>query len=191
MLEQPREGRSPERGKGPPRRLRRAIDDAGGALPFDEFMRIALYDSEIGYYTSGRQRVGRGGDFVTSVSVGECFGILLARHFAPLLQALEDAAPGGDLMVVEFGAESGDLAADLMAAFADLLPAEVFGRLHYAAIEPFGPKREPLRQRLEELGVVRARVVASVGELERARGVLIANEVLDAMPVQRCRFSAG
>ena len=48
-----------------------------GAIPYREFMASALYDPELGYYTSGRQRVGKLGDFITSVSIGRCFGLIL------------------------------------------------------------------------------------------------------------------
>ena len=54
------------------------IDELDSALPFDEFMELALYHPNYGYYTSARKRVGTDGDFITSVSVGQCFGKVLA-----------------------------------------------------------------------------------------------------------------
>ncbi len=159
---------------------------SGGALPFGRFMELALYHPGFGYYTRGRQRVGRGGDFVTSVSVGRCFGKLLARHLAPVLERMA-AAGGGELSVVEVGAEGGELAADLTAELGALLADGVSERIRYVAVEPFEPKREPLRRRLAGLPVGSGQVVAGWGDLRAARGVLVANEVLDAMPVRRFR----
>ena len=52
------------------------IHELNSALPFDEFMELALYHPNYGYYTSDRKRVGTDGDFITSVSVGQCFGMV-------------------------------------------------------------------------------------------------------------------
>jgi len=159
---------------------------SGGTLGFDRFMEMALYDSRFGYYTRRRQRVGRDGDFVTSVSVGRCFGMLLARHLAPVLERMAEAG-GGELLVVEPGAEGGELAVDVMRELEAVLEERVWRRVRYVAVEPFAAKRGELRCRLAEVGA--AEVVADWGELGGgARGVLIANEVLDAMPVRRFRF---
>lgn len=168
---------------------------SGGAMGFDRFMELALYDPRFGYYIQEQQRVGREGDFVTSVSVGRCFGMLLARHLAPVLEGLAKAGEG-ELCVVEPGAEGGELAGDLMASLAELLDAGLFQRIRYVAVEPFAEKRADLAQRLAAQGVGDARVISDWAELGGdsecgARGVLIGNEVLDAMPVRRLRLVQG
>lgn len=168
-----------------------AVAEAGGALPFDQFMAMALYQPGLGYYARpDRLRVGRGGDFITSVSVGRCFGMLLARHLAPRLEAMAEGG-GGELTVAEAGAEGGELAVDLMAELGEILPAEVSGRLTYVGVEPFPAKRAPLERALREGGAGRSRVVAGWGELSGARGCLVANELLDALPVKRFRACGG
>jgi len=141
----------------------------GRAIPFAQFMRLALYDAQDGYYAGGAaQRVGRAGDFYTSVSVGECFGKLLARHFIA-------SQPGLD-QIVEQGANDGRLAADLIAH----LPAGV----DYIIIEP----HPNVRRRQADLLGGQVRWVDSIDEIDGGiRGRFICNELLDAFPVQRVR----
>ena len=119
------------------------IHELNSTLPFDEFMELALYHPNYGYYTSDRKRVGTDGDFITSVSVGQCFGMVLAHHFAPLIESL--ASSSDEVVIVELGAEEGDLAKDMMDALSDLVSDSVFERLRYVAVEPFPPKRAVLR----------------------------------------------
>ena len=165
-----------------------AMVEAGGALRFDTFMELALYHPAFGYYTrTDRQRVGRGGDFITSVSIGRCFGMLLARYLAPKLTAMA-AAGEGELLVAEPGAEGGQLAGDVMGELGERLPTEVFERVKYVAVEPFEAKRDALEAALRDGGVGRFQIVSGWGELSGSRGVLIANEVLDAMPLRRLRW---
>ncbi|MGI9239945.1 MAG: class I SAM-dependent methyltransferase [Verrucomicrobiales bacterium] len=145
----------------------------GGAIPFSRFMQLALYDPLDGYYAGGSaQRVGRAGDFYTSVSVGECFGKLLASHFLSSQPELDQ--------VVEQGANDGQLAADLLAN----LPAGV----DYVIIEPHPKIRARQLARLGE----RVRWVDSIDEIRGGiRGRFVCNELLDAFPVQRVRRVAG
>src|SRR5215217_8061206 len=84
-----------------------------GRISFREFMDLALYQPEHGYYSSGRAAIGRGGDFYTSVSVGPVFGRLLARQFAELWDRLGNPA---EFAIVEQGAHEGTFAADCLAA---------------------------------------------------------------------------
>ena len=143
----------------------------GSALPFSDFMRCALYDPDFGYYASGgQQRVGRGGDFYTSVSVGACFGQILAHQFL--------AQQPGLGQVVEQGANDGQLAEDLLRH----LPAE----LEYIIIEPF----PALRARQEERLGDRVRWVDEIGEIAGGiTGRFVCNELLDAFPVRRVQRS--
>jgi SAM-dependent MidA family methyltransferase len=142
-------------------------------IPFAQFMRLALYHPEHGYYAAGSApRVGRDGDFYTSVSVGECFGRLLAQHF-------QNSQPGL-AQIVEQGANDGQLAADLL----DHLPPGI----DYLIIEPFPALRELQRAKLGD----RARWVDSIDDIEGGiRGRFICNELLDALPVQRVRLEDG
>jgi SAM-dependent MidA family methyltransferase len=86
--------------------IRQDIASAGGRLTFARFMELALYHPQHGYYTSGQSRIGKTGDYFTSVSVSPLFGKILARQFQQW----------GVTEVVEFGGHRGQLRADILAA---------------------------------------------------------------------------
>lgn len=148
----------------------------GGQLPFDRFMELALYAPGLGYYTAGAHKFGGGGDFVTAPEISPLFGRCLARQCAEVL----DALGGGDIL--ELGAGTGALAADLL----DSLEHEGRPPGRYLILEP----SPDLRARQQ--GLLRERqphVAGRVHWLDRLpedfTGVLLANEVVDAMPVHR------
>lgn len=149
---------------------------SGGALPFDRFMELALYAPGLGYYVAGARKFGRGGDFVTAPAISPLFGLCLARQCCEVLAALG----GGDIL--ELGAGAGDLAADLL----DGLKAAVCLPGRYLILEP-GPE---LRERQRDLLQVRhPDLMDRIQWLDDLppgfAGVLVANEVLDALPVHR------
>lgn len=162
-------------------RIRAAIEAAGGVLRFDRYMDMALYDPDYGYYSSGLTKFGPGGDFVTAPELGPVFGRCLARQVAEVLAHLG----GGE--VLEFGGGSGVLAVALLRALArlDRLPRR------YLLLEPSPALRarqqEVLQREVPEL-------LPRVQWLDRLpqhfEGVVIANEVLDAMPVRRFGMNA-
>ena len=158
-------------------RLRRLIADriidAGGWIPFDVYMDLALYAPGLGYYAGGSRKFGADGDFVTAPEISDLFGRTLARQVAQVL-----AITGGD--VLELGPGTGRLAASLLAELARLGHSPD----RYLLLDVSADLRDRQRQRIAE----------SVPEdLHRAewidalpadfRGVVIANEVLDALPV--------
>ncbi|WP_332742096.1 class I SAM-dependent methyltransferase [Hydrogenophaga sp.] len=152
-----------------------AIAQAGGWLPFDRFMAMALYEPGLGYYANTAPKFGHtphgGSDFVTAPELTPLFGHTLARQVA---QALD--ATGTD-EVWEFGAGTGALALQVIEALADQ------GRplRGYTIVDLSGSLRERQRATL----VAYADVVRWVDALpERMEGVVLGNEVLDAMPVQ-------
>lgn len=158
--------------------IARAITDAGGWLPFDRFMSTALYAPGLGYYARDDRQFGlmpaSGSDFVTAPEMSPIFGRTLATQVA---QAL--AACGGDT-VWEFGAGSGALAAQLLAS-------DKLGPMlrRYAIVELSGTLRERQRATL----AAHADRVEWLDELPAAmHGVIIGNEVLDAMPTQLLCF---
>src|SRR5262252_10926701 len=87
--------------------IREAIAAGGGWLPFARYMELALYAPGLGYYMAGARKLGRDGDFVTAPEISPLFGRTLARQLAPLVA-------GGLEEVLEIGAGSGALAADLL-----------------------------------------------------------------------------
>ncbi|MCU7906647.1 MAG: SAM-dependent methyltransferase [Candidatus Thiodiazotropha sp. (ex Epidulcina cf. delphinae)] len=164
------------------RQIRRAIDTAGGAIPFDRFMDMALYAPGLGYYVAGSRKFGEQGDFITSPEVSPLFAQCLARQVEPVLSAMS----GGDIL--EFGAGSGLLAGDL------LVELEHLGALpqRYLILE-VSPE---LRARQHETLQARAPHLLSLvdwldGMPGDFHGFVIANELLDAMPVSRFRIADG
>ena len=99
------------------REIRRDIDASGRRITFERFMELALYHPQFGYYTSRREKIGKRGDYFTSVSVGPLFGRLLAKQFLSFREELGNPA---EFEVVEFGGHRGQLRADVLAAAPDL-----------------------------------------------------------------------
>ncbi len=164
--------------------LAERIAAAGGALPFDRYLEEVLYAPGLGYYSAGSRKLGAAGDFVTAPELSPLFARCLARPCAEVLARLG----GGDLL--ELGPGSGVLAAGLLEALAglDALPRR------YLLLERSAELRERQQALLGERlpGALAARVEWLEALPEPGfRGVMLANEVLDAIPAQRFRKGAG
>lgn len=156
--------------------IRQRIIAAGGSISFAEYMQHALYAPRLGYYAAGSTKFGAAGDFVTAPEVSSVFGRVIARQCAEVLAEVEQGA------VLEFGAGSGKLAADILRALAE------FGALpeRYAILEVSADLRERQERFLKrEIPEHFDRCVWVDGLPEEHRGIIIANEVLDALPVER------
>ncbi len=154
-------------------RLRAEIAAAGGWLDFSRYMELALYAPGLGYYSGGSTKLGPAGDFVTAPELGDWLGRALARTLAPVLAPLD--AP----VLLELGAGSGALAAQIL----DALAARGERRVRYRILEMSADLRARQQRRLERFG-------ARVEWLERLPaqpfcGAIVANEVVDALPVSR------
>ena len=153
------------------------IARAGGWLSFEQFMDHALYAPGLGYYSAGAHKLGPGGDFTTAPEISRLFGGCVARQCAQVLGAL------GGGSVLEIGAGSGRLAVDVLRRL------ETLDRLpdHYSILEISADLRE--RQRLlltAELPHLLSRVRwLDAPPSHPFQGVIIANEVLDALPMVR------
>lgn len=168
-------------------RLRQQVEREG-PMPFARFMDAALYTPGLGYYERGPGQVGRGGDFCTSVSVGPLFGGLLAAQIAGWL----DAGGGdGPLELVEAGAHDGQLAHDILSALGRRRP-DLLDRIHYWLIEPSVQRQNWQRLKLENVAP-RVGWVADFDQLPPGgvRGVILANELLDAFPLHRLGWDAS
>jgi SAM-dependent MidA family methyltransferase len=157
--------------------LRRLIADrivaAGGWIPFDAYMDLALYAPGLGYYAGGSRKFGIDGDFVTAPEISDLFGRTLARQVAQVL-----AMTGGD--VLELGPGTGRLAAVLLAELGRL--GQPPGR--YLLLDVSADLRDRQRQRIAESVPGEAHRAAWIDALpDGFRGVILANEVLDALPV--------
>jgi len=164
------------------RHIAKEISAAGGAVSFARYMELALYAPGLGYYSAGARKFGAAGDFVTAPELSPLFSRCVARHCAGLLAALD----GGT--VLEFGAGSGVMAADI------LLEMERMQALppHYAILEVSADLRERQRETLlARVPHLLARVQWLEVLPEQFVGVVLGNEVLDAMPVQRFRWRDG
>ena len=158
--------------------LRAAIDASGGWIPFERYMSLALFAPGLGYYAAGATKFGAQGDFVTAPEMGTLFGRTLAvqagevmRHSAPHL--------------LEFGAGTGKLAAGLLAALGDACTS-------YSILEPSPELRERQAATLREAAPAALKKVRWLAALpERFSGCIVANEVLDAMPVHLVHFGQG
>lgn len=170
------------------RRLDAAINANGGALPFARFMALALYAPGEGYYEREASRVGRGGDFITSVSVGSLLGEMLGWQLVQW--ARTEGAVHQTVTVVEAGAHSGDLAHDLM-SWLQREASDVFARTQYCIIEPSTVRMEWQRRKLGAFAD-RVRWVGRKDPLQMAvEGMILSNELLDAFPVTRLVWSAA
>jgi SAM-dependent MidA family methyltransferase len=158
--------------------IRRQIAASGGWLPFDRFMASALYAPGLGYYARGHAVFGSSpssGDFTTAPEMSALFGATLAQ---PVRQALDATATHE---VWEFGAGSGALAAQLLGALGDRVR-------RYTIVDLSGGLREQQRARLAPFGDRVQWVDALPDELQ---GMIVGNEVLDAMPVQLLHFDGS
>jgi SAM-dependent MidA family methyltransferase len=156
--------------------IRAFIEAQGGVIGFDAWMRLALYAPGLGYYSAGATKFGGAGDFVTAPEVSSLFSRCLARQAADVLRAT-----GGD--VLELGAGSGRMAADVLA---ELLALDAVPD-NYFILEVSADLAARQRQRLKELPADLARRVQWLDRWPEKPmdGVVLANEVLDAMPVER------
>jgi len=150
------------------------------------FMDLALYDPEHGYYARAARRSGRAGDFFTSVDVGPIFGDLLEIQIAEMLELLQPSAlgpqPSAILDLVEAGAGNGRLAADILRAMRERHRA-LYGATRLHLVEASAEARAAQRATLGEAG---DRLASSDAALPSSfEGVLLANELLDAMPVHQ------
>ena len=153
----------------------------GGWLSFERFMALALYAPGLGYYSAGSVKIGAGGDFVTAPQLSDLFSRCVAAQCAEVL------AEGGEIL--EFGAGTGRMAAAVLTELAAL------GRLphRYAILEVSADLAQRQRQRI---GALPAPLAERVVWLERlpqrpVQGVILANEVLDALPCRRFVLEAG
>ena len=156
-----------------------------GPLPFARFMERCLYAPGLGYYSAGRRKLGAAGDFITAPELGPLFARCVARALALALRA-----SGEDAVFFELGGGSGAFARDGLLEFAalDALPRA------YWMLEPSAELRERQREALRK--ALPAALFARVAWLDRPpqqpwRGVLFANEVLDALPVTRFALLGG
>ncbi|MSQ58930.1 MAG: class I SAM-dependent methyltransferase [Betaproteobacteria bacterium] len=158
--------------------IEREIERAGGWISFERYMEMALYAPEYGYYTGGSAKLGGAGDFITAPELSPLFGATLARQIAQVLEFT-----GGD--VLELGAGSGRLARDILHSLEKgVLPErykilDVSGELVERQRELLGQLPKTLQTRVEWISSLPSSIT----------GVVIGNEVIDALPVHLVTWS--
>lgn len=158
-----------------------AIADSGGKINFARFMAQALYEPGYGYYSGGAAKFGTSGDFVTAPEISPLFAECLAEQIKPVLATIANAS------ILEFGAGSGILAADLLSTLAvsDALPE------YYYILEVSADLRERQQKLLAQRLPAYYSKIIWLDQLPNKpiSGVVLANEVLDAMPVHKFRYA--
>jgi SAM-dependent MidA family methyltransferase len=162
--------------------IRVEIERQGGSIPFSRYMDLALHAPALGYYSAGSAKFGAGGDFVTAPEISTLFGRCLARQAIEIFDVL------GEGEIFEFGAGSGAMAVQILAEL-DRLRAPS-GR--YLILESSADLREQQRATIQRrIPHLSSRIEWLDRLPERFSGVVVANEVLDAMPVHRVVFDRG
>ncbi len=158
--------------------IRQSIARAGGWIDFFDYMQQALYAPGLGYYSAGAQKFGESGDFVTAPEISPLFSSCVARSF--LDSAFDGGGPG---TILELGAGTGAMAAGILRTLQrrDVVPER------YLILEVSADLRERQRRLIEAQVPDLAERVSWLDELPAApiTGAIVANEVLDALPVTR------
>mgnify|MGYP001546885133 CR=1 FL=1 len=164
------------------KRIRDEIEKAG-PVPFSRYMEMALYEPGLGYYSAGLRKFGEGGDFVTAPQLGNVFARCVAKQIEQV------GAELGHYEIIEAGAGSGILAADLLMALQDECPPQ-----RYRILERSAHLRQVQKETLEKHVPEWMDRISWLDEPPQKdwQGVFLANEVLDALTVERfCIESDG
>ncbi len=178
--------------------LQQRFDQSGGSVPFSQFMAWALHDPEHGAYGSGQLKIGKGGDFVTSATLGPDFSALLGCQLIQWVRTLALNYPTETLSIVEVGPGEGELSCDLIDHLAEHLP-DLMHRLELVLVETNPGMEQRQRNRLKQHQVSQQAQPlfpqrwTSLSDLKAKPviGVLIAHELLDAFPVERLELIDG
>ena len=160
--------------------VRAEVEARGEPIPFSRYMEIALYAPGLGYYRAGWPTFGDRGDFVTAPEISPLFGRTVARQVEQALSLT------GSCDVIELGAGTGTMAAQILA---ELAPR---GGIRYRILEPGGALAARQRETLAALAPGALSDVRWIAALPAPgfRGVVLANEVVDALPVERFEVAA-
>lgn len=167
-------------------KIRQLIELEGGSISFSRFMEMALYEPGLGYYSAGLAKFGSGGDFVTAPEISPLFGRCFACQICQIFTSL-DQTNTHQKTILEFGAGSGRLACDILKEleYLDALPDT------YLILEVSADLRDRQRQ------LIRKELPHLIDKIEwlnhlpenKIHGVILANEVLDALPIERFQVS--
>ncbi len=152
-----------------------AAANTEGGIPFSEFMALALYEPELGYYSAGKYKIGADGDFITAPELGPVFAYCIADQCEQILRTISNGC------ILEAGAGHGRLAADLLLQLEEResLPEK------YLILELSHSLRTVQRETLLERAPQLLKRIEWIDELPgEFRGIILGNELLDAMPAE-------
>jgi SAM-dependent MidA family methyltransferase len=161
-----------------------------GPMTFAAFMDAALYDPDHGYYRAAERRPGRGGDFLTAPEATPLFGITIARQIG---ECWERLGSPDRFVIREYGAGIGGLAYDIIAGLSEASPG-AFDAVEYRLVDVNEARLAEALGAMAQVGLaekVDAELVSGREELEPVTGVVLANEVADAMPAHRLIWRDG
>lgn len=162
--------------------IQQHIADAGGKITFKDFMQLCLYQPGLGYYSVGTQKFGPQGDFTTAPEISPLFSKTLAQHSHDVLTQLDNAN------ILEFGAGSGKMAGDLLQQLEQLAALPKY----YFILEASADLRQRQQSYLQDKVPHLMSHIQWLDALPTAfSGVVLANEVCDAMPVHRLQYDNG
>ena len=160
----------------------------GGFLPFSRYMEMVLYQPGSGYYSAGAHKLGSGGDFTTAPEISPFFGMAVTNAILPILEAFR--SQGKPTRILEFGAGTGKLAASILHRLREIdFPLD-----HYGILEIAPDLAQRQRTFLQETknNLQCSTVIDWLSALpDEFEGVMIANEVLDAIPCERIVYQNG
>lgn len=160
--------------------IRERIDSSHGWIPFSQYMDMALYTPKYGYYNGGAVKIGAEGDFITAPTLSPLFGTVIANQLNQLL-------PQTDGCIYEFGAGTGALALSLI----QHINPDVLKAYYIIEVSPDLAQKQSslLAQHLSNQDYAK---IVHLSELpEQFDGIVIGNEVLDAMPVEIMQWNSG
>ncbi len=167
-------------------RIQAACNQTNGWIRFSDYMNIALYEPALGYYSGGLQKFGQKGDFITAPEVSPLFGQCLANQIFEVIKNLQKLSDE-KIFVVEFGAGSGVLAVDI------LLQLEMLACLpeKYLIIELSAELKQRQKETIKKKAAHLLKYVQWLDQLpdDVSSAIIVANEVLDAMPVEYFRIT--
>lgn len=166
-------------------RIREHSDDI---ISFHDFMAECLYHPEYGYYNTDRMKVGKEGDFYTSSSIGSLMGEMLANYVLSLVTL--ESYPAKQVNIVEWGAGTGRLAADLLDELKRIEP-DVYERIGYTLIEQSPYHRYLQQETLRHHGkkVACKREIEWLNEGPYSGVIVLSNELLDAFPIHKLIYT--
>ncbi len=159
-------------------KIKEKIKASGGLITFRDFMDLALYYPELGYYSKGIIRIGKTGDFVTSPHTHRLFGALISRQLMDFWEILDKPK---EFFIIEMGAGVGFLAKDIL-DYTREYKKDFFNSIRYIIIEPFDSNIKIQKDNLIEHKKI-IEWLKDVNELNDITGCIISNELLDAFPV--------